>query len=51
MSDVELEKNFKEYNINYYFVWGNSNANSILLTKYKEITNGSINGLKIYQIK
>lgn len=51
LNDAELEKNFKNYNIDYYFVWGNSNINSPLLTKYKEITNGTIKGLKIYKIR
>ena len=51
LSDLELEKSFKEYNIDYYFFWGNSNTNSNLLTKYKEITHGTIKGLKIYKIR
>ena len=51
MTDMELEKSFKEYKIDYYFFWGNSNTNEDLLKKYKEITNGTINGLKIYKIR
>ena len=51
LTDVELEKSFKEYNIDYYFFWGNSNTNEDLLKKYKEITNGTIKGLKIYKIR
>jgi hypothetical protein len=51
MSDLELEKSFKEYSIDYYFFWGNSNTNDDLLKKYKEITNGTIKGLKIYKIR
>jgi hypothetical protein len=51
MSDRELEKSFKEYNIDYYFFWGNSNTNDDLLKKYKEITNCTIKGLKIYKIR
>ena len=51
MTDMELEKSFKEYKIDYYFFWGNSNTNGDLLKKYKEITNGTINGLKIYRIR
>lgn len=42
-----LEKELMANNINYYFVWGDSN--DINLTNYKEITNGKIQGLKIYQ--
>ncbi len=51
LTDVELEKSFKGYNIDYYFFWGNSNTNEDLLKKYKEITNGTIKGLKIYKIR
>ncbi|MGB9979506.1 hypothetical protein [Methanobacterium sp.] len=51
MTDIELENSFKEYNIDYYFFWGNSNTNADLLKKYKEITNGTIKGLKIYKIR
>lgn len=50
-SDSELEKDFNTYKIDYYVVWGNSNVNSRLLSKYKEITGGKINDLKIYSIK
>ena len=51
MSDSQLENNLTAYNIDYYLVWGNSNNNSLVLSKYKEITGGKINGLKIYSIK
>jgi len=50
ISDSELEKDFNTYNIDYYFVWGKSN-NDALLSKYKEISGGKIEGLKIYSIK
>jgi len=50
---TELENELMANKINYYFVWGNSkDMNSINyndLTNYKEITNGKIEGLKIYQ--
>jgi hypothetical protein len=51
MSDSQLENNLTAYNIDYYLVWGDSNNNSLVLSKYKEITGGKINGLKIYSIK
>lgn len=51
MSNPELENNLKTYNIDYYLVWGDSNNNSLVLSKYKEITGGKINELKIYSIK
>lgn len=41
---AELENN----NIDYYFVYGN--VSNIQLTDYKEITNGKLEGLKIYKI-
>jgi hypothetical protein len=49
-SDKELEKNFKTYKIDYYLVWDNSTANINLLSEYKKVTNGTINGLKVYAI-
>ncbi len=51
MNDSQLENNLTAYNIDYYLVWGDSNNNSLVLSKYKEITGGKINGLKIYSIK
>jgi hypothetical protein len=42
----ELQKELEDNDIDYYFVWSNSTAPS--LSKYKEITNGKISGLKIY---
>ncbi|MCE5214341.1 MAG: hypothetical protein LLF83_06430 [Methanobacterium sp.] len=51
ISDSELEKDFKTYNIDYYLVWGDSNANQLLLSKYNEITAGKISNLRIYAVK
>ncbi len=51
MSNPELENNLTTYNIDYYLVWGDSNNNSLVLSKYKEITDGKIKDLKIYSIK
>jgi hypothetical protein len=43
---MDLQKELEENNIDYYFVW--DNKNTITLSEYKELTNGEINGLKIY---
>lgn len=51
ISDSELEKDLHDYDIDYYLYWGNSNSNSDLLGNYKEITNGKIKDLKIYNVK
>lgn len=51
ISDAELEKDLKTYNIDYYMVWGDSNSNKLLLSKYKDITDGKISNLKIYAVK
>jgi hypothetical protein len=49
-NDSELENNFINYKIDYYLVWDNSTDNINLLSKYKEVTNGTIPGLKVYAI-
>lgn len=49
ISDIQLNSLLKRYNVDYYFVYGNNNSS--FLSNYKEITNGKINGLKIYNIK
>ena len=46
-NSVELEEELVMNNINYYFVWGNSDK--VELITYKEITNDRIAGLKIYR--
>lgn len=51
ITDEELKKDLNELQIDYYFVWGSSTANRLLLSKYDEITHGEIKGLKIYSIK
>lgn len=50
-SDSELEKDLQAYDIDYYLYWGDSNYNSDVLVKYREITGGKIKDLKIYSIK
>jgi hypothetical protein len=47
----ELEREFKKYNLDYYFFWGQSDSTSRLLSHYREVTNGEIEGLKIYSLK
>ncbi len=42
----ELEKELKDNNIDYYFLW--NSAADLQLSGYHEITNGKISGLKIY---
>ncbi|MEN6551687.1 MAG: hypothetical protein ABFC34_02245, partial [Methanobacterium sp.] len=43
----ELQNELEASSIDYYFVWGDSN--NVNLSDYREITNGKIQGLKIYQ--
>lgn len=50
-SDSELENDLQAYDIDYYLYWGDSNYNSDVLVKYREITGGKIKDLKIYSIK
>ena len=46
-SKTELQQELDDNNITYYFVW---NTKKILqLPNYREITNGKIAGLKIYE--
>ncbi|MBI5681016.1 MAG: hypothetical protein HZC47_08990 [Methanobacterium sp.] len=47
---TKLKTEIEENNINYYMVWGESNENFYLSKFYKEMTNGTIKGLKIYSI-
>jgi hypothetical protein len=51
LSSSELETEFENKMINYYFVWEPSEEDNKLVERYKEITSGSIDGLKVYQIK
>ncbi|EKQ52020.1 MAG: hypothetical protein B655_2030 [Methanobacterium sp. Maddingley MBC34] len=43
----ELQNELEACNIDYYFVWGDSN--NVNLSDYREITNGKIQGLCIYK--
>lgn len=49
LSVYELQKELKKDNINYYFVWNNSNQ-FYDFSGYKEITDGKIKNLKVYFI-
>ncbi len=49
ISDEELEIELKKYGINYYFVWGKT-RNEVFLSRYKDVTDGKIEGLRIYSI-
>jgi hypothetical protein len=51
MTDEELYYNLKKYDIDYYFVWGDSNQNIQLLSHFKEINNGRIPGLRVFALK
>ncbi|HHY00474.1 MAG TPA: hypothetical protein GX531_03765 [Methanothermobacter sp.] len=44
---TELEKELKANDIDYYFVWGD--AGNVYLFDYREITNGKIENLRIFQ--
>jgi hypothetical protein len=51
ISDTELEKELRKYNIDYYFFWGNSPRGiPRFLSKYREITGGTTPGLKIFAL-
>jgi len=48
----ELIAQLREKNINYYFVWGETDCSSnAVSTDYQEITNGVVPDLQIYSIK
>jgi hypothetical protein len=50
LSNDELTKELEKYNIEYYFIWGESQSIPEVLSQYKEITNGEYPDLKIYSI-
>jgi hypothetical protein len=51
ISDNDLEKELERYHIDYYFIWGKSQHIPRFLSRYKEITNGEFDDLKIYALK
>jgi hypothetical protein len=51
ISDEDLENELKEYGIDYYFYWEDSNSVPQFMSRYREITDDGIPGLKIYSLK
>ena len=49
ISASQLRIELKKYEINYYFIWDNSNQ-STYMGNYSEITNGKIKNLKVYSL-
>lgn len=47
----DLKRELRNNNIDYYFVWGDSNENSYLSHNFKDVTNGTIKILRVYSIK
>ncbi len=46
ITDTELQPQLEKYNINYYFIWGDSASHAIV--GYHEITGGNLKNLMIY---
>ncbi len=51
ISRTELERQLREYEIDYYIAWGGGPVDVALLSGYPEITGGRIPGLRIYGLK
>lgn len=51
ITDNELEAELRRYNIDYYFLWGESPYIPGFLQRHKEITGGKIDGVKIFSLK
>ena len=53
LSDDELQQTLREHDIDYYFVWRDSDFlhNVGFLSKQKEITGGEVKRLRIYDVK
>ncbi len=51
ISDYDLAQDLKKYDIDYYFYWEDSSSPPQFLSRYREITGGEIEGLKIYSLK
>ncbi len=49
ITPTKLRSDLKKYNIDYYFIWDNSNQ-SAYMGNYSEITNGKIKNLKVYSL-
>ena len=51
ISDYNLEKDLKKFEIDYFFYWEDRDPVPMFLQKYREITDGAVPGLKIYSLK
>ncbi|MEW6601191.1 MAG: hypothetical protein AB1499_09490 [Nitrospirota bacterium] len=51
ISDRDLENELDKFGIDYYFLWGDTDSVPEFLSQYQEVTNGEINGLKIFSLK
>lgn len=50
IDDEDLERELKQFNIEYYFLWGDGINTPQFLTRHQEITNNEIPGLKVYSL-
>lgn len=50
INNVKLLEELNKFNIDYYFVWDISHEKYDYLSKFKEITEAKIEGLRIYEI-
>jgi hypothetical protein len=51
ISDHELRDELHKNKIDYYFFWGDVQSAPEFLSRFRELTNGEIPGLKIYSLK
>ncbi len=50
LSDAELQSQLESYKIDYFFLWASERKTLEFIDKYSEITNGTIDQLKIYDL-
>jgi hypothetical protein len=51
ISDEDLVKELRKYDIDYYFIWGEPQKEHMFLSEYKELTKGEFPDLRIYSLK
>ena len=51
LSQEEVQTELLRNNIEYFFVWQNGRKNYSFLSSYREMTNGDLAQLKIYQMR
>ncbi len=51
ISDEELERELKKFDIDYYFFWGKSHDIPPFLSRYREVTGGEMEDLRIFSLK